>query len=68
MTIRKNDRKIRDAAARAARVSPKEVFVELDHGSVIVRLPNSMLMSSDERRRVAREIEVATGGARVALV
>lgn len=69
MRIYKNDRRIREAAGRAAGIDPDRVFVEEDHGWVIVNLPSTMLMSSEDRERVEREVEAAMGGAiRVSLV
>jgi hypothetical protein len=69
MRIYKNDRRIREAAGRAAGIDPGRVFVEDDHGCVIVNLPNAMVISPEERQRVKREIEAAMGGAiRVSLV
>jgi len=68
MPIRKNDRRVREAAGRAAGIDPKRVFVEEQFGTVIVNLPNTMVMSSEDRTRVTREIELAVPGIRVALV
>lgn len=69
MRVYKNDRRIREAAGRAAGIDPQRIFVEEDHGWVIVNLPNTMLLSSEDRERVKREVEAAMDrGIRVSLV
>lgn len=69
MRVYKSDRRIREAAGRAAGIDPQRIFVEEDHGWVIVNLPNTMLLSSEDRERVKREIEAAMDRAiRVSLV
>lgn len=69
MRIRKNDRRIREVAGQAAGIAAERVFVEQQEDWVIVNLPTTMLLSPEERQRVAREVERAVpAGLRVSLV
>lgn len=59
--MRKNDKRVIEAAAAAAHLPTDAFFVEEDHGIVIVNHPESMKWPAETRRVIEAAVERLTG-------
>lgn len=69
MTIRKNDRRVIQAMADAAHLTPGPFTVEIDHGEYILNHPDSQKWSAELRAKVVQAAKsVLPSGARASLM
>ena len=61
MSVRRNDRRVIEAAAAAAGLPPHSFFVEVQDGVVIVNHPDSMKWSREVTEAIRAAVREVTG-------